>query len=625
MRFFGGLAMLFFFISGCATPVGVRYLNPREEYRKLTENVLSSDTLSAETIQILNRSGLAGRFQTEPAEVLAAIHKSLPATQKSDRLFALAELSFLHASKSGERSHFLSAAIYAYAFLFPDSKTVQPDPLDPRIRVAADLYNQGLIRGFMDGESGQVILGAGTYIIPMGAITVTMDPDEFKWGSFRLSSFVDASGLEVRGLRNWYRWRGIGAPLVASLEPLGDEKDPAFIKVLPEIKVAATAFLRLNNIEEGLNMGIFTSRMELNTTDERTSVTVGDRTVPLEFGLSSALAYGLEGSQVYSLELKGLFSGNLILLKDRSRFHDNLFLMAPYRPGRIPLVLVHGTASSPARWAEMLNEIQNDRNLWGRYQVWLFTYNTGNPITYSGGILTRGLRNIVMELDPEGKDPAIRKMVVVGHSQGGLLAKLTVIDSGTKFWENLTSTPLEEFNASPETKEIIRKSLFYKPLPFVKRVIFISTPQKGSFVSAGWMGRLAGKLISLPSKIMSPIRELLTEALARHPEDKARISMKDVPKSTDDMDPKSAFIKTISSIPIAEGVIAHSIIPVKNPEEPGEKWNDGVVTYKSAHIEGVESELIVHSGHSAQGEPATVEEVKRILLKNLWINGDVLK
>ncbi|MCK7466930.1 MAG: hypothetical protein MZU91_01460, partial [Desulfosudis oleivorans] len=43
-------------------------------------------------------------------------------------------------------------------------------------------------------------------------------------------------------------------------------------------------------------------------------------------------------------------------------------------------------ASSPARWAQMLNEILNDQELWNRYQIWLFTYNTGNPILYSGGI-----------------------------------------------------------------------------------------------------------------------------------------------------------------------------------------------------------------------------------------------
>mgnify|MGYP000971356257 FL=1 len=83
------------------------------------------------------------------------------------------------------------------------------------------------------------------------------------------------------------------------------------------------------------------------------------------------------------------------------------------------------------------------------------------------------------------------------------------------------------------------------------------------------------------------------------------------------MDPKSSFIRIISSIPIPPGVTTHSIIAVKNPDDPKEKWTDGVVDYSSAHIDGAASELIVRSGHSTQDEPQTIEEVRRILLENL--------
>jgi hypothetical protein len=65
-------------------------------------------------------------------------------------------------------------------------------------------------------------------------------------------------------------------------------------------------------------------------------------------------------------------------------------------------------------------------------------------------------------------------------------------------------------------------------------------------------------------------------------------------------------------MPIADGVHAHSIIPVKGAG-PIEEGNDGVVEYKSAHIDGVESELVVRSGHSTQSTPETIEEVRRIL------------
>ena len=107
-----------------------------------------------------------------------------------------------------------------------------------------------------------------------------------------------------------------------------------------------------------------------------------------------------------------------------------------------------------------------------------------------------------------------------------------------------------------------------------------------------------------------------------NPQLKAVRFIKEVPRSTDNMDPKSPFIKKLSSMPTAEGVKTHSIIAVKNPKDPKDKWNDGVVEYKSAHINGVDSELVVNSGHSTQDHPETIEEVRRILLQHLRESGD---
>jgi pimeloyl-ACP methyl ester carboxylesterase len=601
-------------LQGCATPVGVRHLDLKEANRQLTESVLSEDQLSAPTLQILNRSGLAKKFQSEPAEVIAALNKGIPTARDADRLFALAELSFLYATKSGDRSYFLCAAVYAYAFLFPRDHGDSPDSFDPRLRTAVDIYNQGIAEGFTDKESKKVRLEAGTYKLPFGELLVRIDPNEFLWGPFRMENFVAASRLGVRGLRNDYRWPGIGAALVAGLKHDQGEPEAAFTRIPPALKITATAFLQLKNVEAGLRDGRLEGDLALYTIQESTSVSVGGRTVPLEVRQSSALAYTLEGARVYALELKGLLSGDIELFKDTARFKDNVFIMAPYRPGRIPLVLVHGTASSPARWAQMLNEILNDRELWNRYQVWLFTYNTGNPILYSGGILTQGLRSVVQELDPEGKDDALRKMVVVGHSQGGLLTKLTAIDSGDRFWDRVFNVPIDQVDVSSDTRELLQRSFFYEPLPFVHRVVFISTPHRGSHLSKGYVTDLLRRLISLPFTLLSPLQEVFE----RSPEAvTARAMTAEIPRSTDNMNPESPFIKTFASIPIAPGIIAHSIIAVDNPEDPKEEWDDGVVAYSSAHIDGVASEFVVHSGHSAQESPLAIEEVRRILVRNL--------
>lgn len=612
------LLILLPFMAQCAAPVSVSILDSRDADRELSTSVLNSNQLSAFTIQIMNRRGHVRTFKEDSAKAIAALHAQLITSREMNRdlLFALAETSYLHAVENEDCSYFLSAAIYAYAFLFPGNgaHTVDTDRFDPRHRVAIDIYNRGIARGFATDDRLHVNLGSGSFTLPFGILTVKFNPDELRWGRFRLVKFTQAAEMDVRGLRNKYRWPGIGAPLVASTKIMEDVNAPEFVLVPPGVRVPLTAFLRFAKIGEGLRSGKIESTLEVYTTDKATTVGIEGQIVPIEYGLSSALAYTLERSQMYELELSGFFRGDLNPLKTVARFRDGVFLVTPYRPGRIPLVLIHGTGSSPVRWGELVNEIDNDRELWGRYQVWLFTYNTGNPILYSAGILAEGLKNAVKELDPEGKDDALQKMVLVGHSQGGLLARLMATESGTRFWDLAFSVPYEQLDLSPGKKELLHRSIFFSPLPFVKRAVFIATPHGGSYIAGGWIGRLIGRFVSLPAQIIDLGKDL---AMLPTVKGSTLFLLRDVPRSTDSMSPDSEFIKALNRMPVSPQVRINSIIAVKNHEDPRDEWYDGVVTYESAHIKDAESELIVHSGHSAQSEPATIEEIRRILILHM--------
>lgn len=613
-RFCLVLCLITTLLAGCGTPVGVHHLELHEANSKLSENVLSDESLSSPTQQILNRCGLAEKFLKDPAGAIQTLRTGISTVNRSDRFFALAELAFLYATKEGDHAYYLAAAVYAYAFLFPQESSAHPTSFDPRLVTAVNIYNQGLVLGLTNKVSGKIDIKSDTYRLPFGDIAIRLNPEELHWGPFTMVDFIAAAQLEARGIRNDYRWPGIGAAMVASLKHNPGEKEQNFSLVPAVLKMAVTAVLRFENIEEELASGKMQGTMALYTTQENSTIAINGHPVPLEFRPTAALAYTLEGSQVYDLELKGLLSGDLKLFKQASRFKDNVFLMTPYIPGRIPLVLVHGTASSPARWAELINEIINDRELQQRYQIWLFTYNTGNPVLYSGGLLAQGLKNIVKELDPEGKDEALHKMVIIGHSQGGLLTKLTAIESGDRFWDNLFAVPLDQLDTTPETREALRRSLFFQPLPFVNHVVFISTPHRGSFLAKNWVSNLLQRVISLPFTLLSPLQEIFQKS----PSALKVGGMKDgVPRSTDNMNPESKFIKNFAAIPLSPGIKAHSIIAVANPEDPQEEWDDGVVTFKSAHVEGVVSERIVPSGHSAQDNPEAIEEVRRILLENL--------
>ena len=263
-----------------------------------------------------------------------------------------------------------------------------------------------------------------------------------------------------------------------------------------------------------------------------------------------------------------------------------------------------------------MNELENDPEVSSRYQIWLFIYNSGNPIAYSAGVLVETLGQTLAELDPEGRDGALQKrMVVAGHSQGGLLTKLTVVTSGDGFWRNVSKKPFDQFDFEPETRELLQRSMFYERLPFVERVIFLSTPHHGSYLSdwsvTGWISRL----VKMPTRITQ-----LGVNLATQGQDALLLQrLRKPPTSLDNMRSTNPFLKTLAGLPIAPGVTAHSIIAVEG-DGPVESGSDGVVCYSSAHIEGVESERVVRSGHSVQEKPEAIQEVRRILLEHAAAN-----
>ena len=164
---------------------------------------------------------------------------------------------------------------------------------------------------------------------------------------------------------------------------------------------------------------------------------------------------------------------------------------------------MHGTASSPFRWADMVNDLLEDKEIRDHYEFWFFTYNTGNPIPISANVLRHSLEDAVRSLGGVQADPALGRMVVIGHSQGGLLTKMIAIDSGTKIWDAISDRPLDELNLKPETKALLKEALFVHPLPFVETVIFIATPHGGSYQASLTVVGLFRRLVTLPVTIVS--------------------------------------------------------------------------------------------------------------------------
>jgi hypothetical protein len=134
--------------------------------------------------------------------------------------------------------------------------------------------------------------------------------------------------------------------------------------------------------------------------------------------------------------------------------------------------------------------------------------------------------------------------------------------------------------------------------------VFISTPHRGSYLASRLVSGLLRRLTRLPLQVASVSADLARNLGARRSPIRA--------SAVDNMSPLHPFILGLQQIPVDASIPVHSIISVKGTG-PYEDGNDGVVAYKSAHIEPVVSELVVRSPHSCQENPHTIEEVRRIL------------
>jgi pimeloyl-ACP methyl ester carboxylesterase len=590
-------------LAGCSSPITVERMDARATQTELTSNAVTTGQLSGSTQIVLRRLDLLSVYADNPSSAIRALNVIAAADASNpDLLFALAEMAFLEAERTNDRSYFLATVVYSYAFLFPAVVADRPNPFDPRLRTAADLYNRALTRGLASAHSESVDLHGGDFPLPFGSLSISFDPDALRWAGFRLTNLVPSAELHIEGLQNRYRDSGIGAPLAAALIPTEDTRG---FQVARSLKVPLTALLRLDITPEALASGQFHGKLSLYSGEERRVVDIGGQPVPLENEPSAALAFALSNPAIWRTELAGFFRGDLF-----DTLPTQLIALEPYRPGRIPVVLIHGTASSAGRWADLINDLQNDPAINERFQFWLFTYNTGNPIPLSASQLRTDLTAAVNKLDPDRRDPALHNMVLIGHSQGGLLAKMLVIDSGSRLYDAFSSKPIDELSLTNESRETLRKALFVTPMPGVTRVIFIATPHRGSFVAGGSLPQLIGRLVTLPLRVT----RLAAETLIGN-RDAMRLDPKNMRLgSVYGMAPGSPFSTTVSSIPVAPTVKANSIIAVQG-NGPIETGDDGVVQYSSAHIDEAESELVIRSGHSVQSNPRAVAEVRRILLQ----------
>lgn len=294
-----------------------------------------------------------------------------------------------------------------------------------------------------------------------------------------------------------------------------------------------------------------------------------------------------------------------------------LEFLEPHVPARIPVVFIHGLASDEGTWFDMLNELRTWPTFHRRYEPWVYHYPTGASFLQSAAVLRKELQTAVLRLDPEGVDRGLKNMVLIGHSMGGLHAKLQVVEPGNTLWDSIACTPFDEIVMRPEMRAQVGPSYFFRPLPFVKRVVYIATPHGGSTLASLGIGRVASLTVRQPPELEA----IHTEVVQSNPGAFHADYTNRLPTTVDILEPKSTMLQAIQGLRTPCWVTTHSIIGTGH-QSPVSGPGDCIVPASSAHVPGVVSQINVPATHTrVHHQPATILEVQRILAEHLRETG----
>lgn len=578
-------------------------------------------------MQLLRQRDLAKNLQGDLQPLLVQLQAMVDEAPTAEGLYALAELSFV-AGKRAEATdtglaldNYGSAVAYSYLYLFDECFGPLRNPYDPAFRGACDLYN-GALEGALKivQRQGGLLPGCKCQVESASQVwDVVIQTRGGEWSNDDFEKFEFVSDYEVQGLTNAYQSYGLGVPLIAvrkrRLAPTAPGDSPSNERYYPpELSFPVTAFLRVLPDETHDTVGgksRHVALLELYDPLATTDTYVGRRRVPLESDLSTPLAFVLKDPVFNESTTAGLLN------PERSQALAGLYMLQPYQPGKIPVLMVHGLWSSPLTWMEMFNDLRSDPAIRDRFQFWFYLYPTGIPYWFAAAQLRDDLRQLRMAVDPQGVEPALDRMVLVGHSMGGLVSMMQTVDSRDDFWRIVSDKPFESLRADPKERAQLRRLFYFDANPSVRRVVTIGTPHRGSKFASGAVRYLAQKLISLPKMAVASQQKIFRENREVFRDD---YFMK-VSTSLDSLSPRSPVFPVLLNAQHAPWVKYHTIIGVLPNEGLVGRFvggTDGVVSYESAHLDFASSEFKIAADHSSvHRHPLSVLEVRRILLEHL--------
>lgn len=591
---------------GCATTtfVEMREKAPNPIIERLTQTAQGSAAPSLRTRQFLRQTGYGG-----PADFAMMLQHCLDqkyGIQHLESLHAAAEISYLSAQSSRQNDPQLAtelsfdAAKFSWEYLtLPRPNGELPDPNSKPHNETRDIYNTSLrsfLRlvqrsgGYQMGQPMQLPLSGRKVRVEIPFPTHAMTLDQ-------LGDFEFVADYELTNLRTRYTRSGVGVPLMIRRRKTDHPLEDYYAEGL---SYPVTAVARFDDsLDHSTTLQLFDSR-------ESDGVTVRQTLLPLETDLSTPLAWFLTDPKKSLLDTFAFFR------TDKAQKLEGLYMVQPYDPDRIPVLMVHGIWSSPITWMEMFNDLQSDATIRDRYQFWFHLYPTGQPLTFAAAELREELKELRLQLDPYGQNPNLDQMVTVGHSMGGLMSYLMTVDSEDKLWRAMSRLPVSQIQADQKAHEEIRRVFFFESDHSIDRIVTIGSPFQGSGYANRFTRWLSGSLVSLPDTTSQLSRLIFLQ------NNQSFWDRLIAPRtSVDSLTKNSAILKLVSETEVRPDVKHHNIVGIDRGSGPGD-WSDGVVKLHSSSRSDADSEIRVKASHSeVHRHPNTVAEVKRILRLHL--------
>ena len=642
-------------LSGCQV-VSVKNQALKVSIANERDSILSRKKLSEASLNVLSMTGREANICAEKPEECVSALKQIPQIQDEQLLSTASELylakaielansssckiSILNSKRSEEQQkinqanyeqcldqqlHMLDQSIrYSYAYMFKTKRAPQDRIFDNRQVQIRDFYNQAIAK-LVSSYALRYKHNELQQQIRVGNSIYDIDFDYYpQLKQQKIQQLMSTYNLNFSGLRSVTRRDGFGSEFLVVLpeNPNDDLSNSKYIidplkydypagknpNIHQARYLAATITAEphsANSIEDILNRPHF--KLKAYDPYKYESAQIAHKQYPLAANFSAP--YGLWLAQ------NNLGKSAYLSLIDREErlSMPHLYLLEPYNPNKKVIVLIHGLASSPEAWIRLTNDIMGDPVLRENFQVWQVFYSTNMPILESRFQIYALLQQGFNQVSPSAA--AKKDAVVIGHSMGGILARLLVSDSDLTqpAMQMLKNRSLERFKSDP----LLQARLRLKPITNFNRAIFLAAPHKGTEFADRWFTLAARKVIRLPTAFLSAFADTLQQHEVDLKNLTKEIGHSVIQNGPSDLSKNSKFTELTEDILPVKGFKYHSIIGNNTDSTEHLLMNDDVVHYNSAHLDGAVSEKIIKGGHSIQETPEAVLELRRILRLHL--------